>query len=158
MPCDAMEYYSETKKEKAIKTQNNLKNSKDNVLSQKRQSQKACFLTRRSHGWLERCGVVQVPDNLFDCNINKCLALSFFFFPWVYMCSPSWTPAPTSLPIPSLWVIPVHQPRAPCIMHRTWTDIVHVSMPFSQIILPSPSATESKRLFYISVSVLLSRI
>ena len=28
----------------------------------------------------------------------------------------------TSLNIPSLWVIPVHQPRASCIMHRTWTD------------------------------------
>lgn len=46
------------KKEQAIKTQNNLKNGKDNVLSQKRQSPKACFLTMRSHGWLERCGVV----------------------------------------------------------------------------------------------------
>ena len=28
---------------------------------------------------------------------------------------------PTSLPIPSFWVIPAHQPRASCIMHRTWT-------------------------------------
>ena len=31
-------------------------------------------------------------------------------------------------------------------------------MPFSQIISPSPSPTESKRLFYASVSLLLSCI
>ena len=72
-------------------------------------------------------------------------------------------PPPPALCIPSLWVILVHQPRAPCIMHRTWTgDLfhynLHVSMPFSHIILPSPSPTESKRLFNTSVSLLLSRI
>ena len=41
--------------------------------------------------------------------------------PWVFTCSQSWTPPPTSLPIPSLWVIPVHQPQASYILHWTWT-------------------------------------
>ena len=37
-------------------------------------------------------------------------------------------------------------------------DIIHVSMPFSQIIPPSHCPAESKRLFYTSVSLLLSCI
>ena len=87
--------------------------------------------------------------------------------PWIlhrYTRVPHPEPPPTSLPIPSLWVIPVHQPWASCIMHRTWTGVsFHIwyytcSLPFSQIILPLPSCTESIRLFYISLSLLLSHI
>ena len=34
---------------------------------------------------------------------------------------------PSSFPIPSLWVIPVHQPWASSIVHRTWTgDSFHI--------------------------------
>ena len=77
---------------------------------------------------------------------------------------PNLNPPPTSLSIPSLWVIPVHQPPASCsciepglVIHFIY-DIIHVSMPFSQILPPSCSPTESKTLFYTSVSLLLSRI
>ena len=73
-------------------------------------------------------------------------------------------PPPTSLPIPSLWVIPVHQPRAlvsciqPGLSICFTLDNIHVSMLFSQIIPPSPSPIESKSLFYTSVSLFLSCI
>ena len=83
---------------------------------------------------------------------------------WVYTCSPSWTPLlPPSLYHPSgssQCTSPKHpvsciEPGlAICFLY----DIIHVLMPFSQIIPPSPSPTESKRLFYTSMSLLLSRI
>ena len=76
---------------------------------------------------------------------------------------PILNPSPSSHPIPSLWVIPVHQSQASCIICikpglaiRFTYDIIYVSVPLPQIVPPSP--TESKRLFYTSVSLLLSRI
>ena len=84
--------------------------------------------------------------------------------PRVYMCSPSWTP----LPPPSLYhpsgstqcTNPKHPVSCiePRLAIRFIYDIIHVSMPCSQIIPPSPSPTESKSLFYTSVSLLLSCI
>ena len=84
--------------------------------------------------------------------------------PRVYMCSPSWTPLPPPSPSypsgSSQCTSPEHP--VPCIepglaIYFTY-DNIHVSMLFSQIIPPSPSPTESKSLFFISVSLLLSCI
>ena len=73
-------------------------------------------------------------------------------------------PLPTSRQIPSLRVIPVYQPWAPCLMRQTWTgDLFHIWQYtcFNAILSnlpPSPSTTETKRLFYTCVSLLLSHI
>ena len=78
-----------------------------------------------------------------------------------FTCIPHPDPPPSSLPIPSLWVFPVHQPWEPisCIQPGLVMcfilDSIHVSMLFSRNIPPSPSPTESKSLFYTSVSLFL---
>ena len=63
---------------------------------------------------------------------------------------PFLNPPPTSLPSGSSQCTspehPVSCVEPGLVIHFTY-DIIHVSMPFSQIIPPLPSPTESKRLF-----------
>ena len=75
-------------------------------------------------------------------------------FAWVYMCtcvphpdSPCHLPS-TSLPIPSLRVIPVHQPWEPCLTHQTWTgDLFHIWLHtwFNAILSNHPTLTFSQK-------------
>ena len=81
--------------------------------------------------------------------------------PWVFVYSPSWTPFPPPSPSHPSGSSQCTSPKHPvsCIelAIRFTYDNLHVSMPFSHIILPSPSPTESKRLFNTSLSLLLSQ-
>ena len=84
--------------------------------------------------------------------------------PQVYMCSPSRTLLPPPSPYhpseSSQCISPKHPVSCiePGLVICFTYDNIHVSIPFFQTIPPSPSPTESKRLFYTSLSLLLSRI
>ena len=76
---------------------------------------------------------------------------------------PILNPPPSSLPIASLWVVPVHQPQASSIMHRTWTgDSFHTwyFTCFNAILPNHPTLSLSHRVqktvLYISVSFAVS--
>ena len=76
----------------------------------------------------------------------------------------SWTPLPPPSPYHPSGSTQCTSPKPPVsctepglVIHFLY-DIIHVLMPFSQIIPPTPSPTESKRLFYTSVSLSHSNI
>ena len=112
----------------------------------------------------------RVCSNFFFFNFillyNTVLVLPYIDMnpPRVYMCSWTWTPLPSPTPYHLSGTSPCTSPkhRVSCIEHRLAIhflhDSIHVSVPFSQIIPPSPSPSESKSPLYTFVSLLLSRM
>ena len=110
--------------------------------------------------------------------LNKVFILTFLFLTLQYCIGfaiyqhesttgihvfPILNPSPSSLPVPSLWVIPVHQPQASSIVHQTWTgDSFHIwyYTCFNAILPNHPTLSLSHRVqktvLYISVSFAVS--
>jgi len=123
------------------------------------------YFAYRAFGSLKKLPTAFLKINYFF-TLQYCIGLQYMDMnpPQVYTCSPSWTPLSPPSPYhpsgSSQCTSPEHPVSCiePVLMIRFTCDNLHVWMPFSHIIPPSPSPAESKRLFYISVSLLLSRI
>jgi len=105
----------------------------------------------------------------FNWRLINFTILYWFCHTSVWICHRcTWVPHPEPPSHLPPHPIPLGYPSPPApstLYHASNLDwlfvshmIIYVSMPFFQITPPSPALTESKRLFYASVSLLLSHI
>ena len=97
------------------------------------------FLPRKSHGQRSLTNYNPWGRKRVRHNLAKLILFFFyFFFLTLQYCIgfaiyqnesatgihvfPILNPPSSSLPIPSLWVVPVHQPQTSSIVHQTWTN------------------------------------
>ena len=74
-----------------------------------------------------------------------------------YTRVPILNPLPSSLPVPSLWVVPMHQPQASSMAHQTWIgDSFHIwyYTCFSSILPSHPTLSFLRTFFTLSRDIL----
>ena len=77
-------------------------------------------LQRVGHDWATELNWITLQYCIGFATHQHELAMGVHVFPIL-------KPPPSSLPVPSLWIVPVHQPQASSIMHRTWTgNLFHI--------------------------------
>ena len=147
----------------------------------------ACLdlLPKESDSLLRRASIMCIYSWQFSQRGGRCLFYTLNFFNLIYFnwrlitlqycigfaihqhestmgvhVFPILNPPPTSVPVPSLWVIPVHQPRASCILHWTWTGnllLIWYYTRFNAILPNHPTLSLSHRVqkmvLYICVSL-----
>ena len=124
--------------------------------------------TREKNMWCLKCPRVFLKNMFIYFNwrlITLQYCIGFAIHQHEYTIGVHMFPILNPPPIPSLWVIPVHQPRASCIMHRNWTgDSFHIwYYTCFNAILPNHSTLSlshrvQKTVLYICVSFAVSHI
>ena len=115
--------------------------------------------------WLRHFSLCVVTFFFFNLTLQYCIGFAIYqneYATGIHVF-PILNPPPSSLPIPFLWVVPVHQPQASSIVHGTWTgNSFHIwyYTYFSAILPNHPTLSLSHRVqktvLYISVSFAVS--
>ena len=130
--------------------------------------------------------VLKIRDITLSTRVHLVKAMGFFFVCFVFLVFffltlqycigfaiyqhesatgihvfPILNPPPSCLPVPSLWVVPVHQPQACSVVQQTWTgNLFHIwyYTCFNAILPNHPTLSHrvQKTVLYISVSFAVS--
>ena len=124
------------------------------------------FTAFSPHLWIFLNSTLELPQFFFFFFLTLQYCIGFAIHQYASATGvhvfPILNPPPTCLPIPSIWVIPVQQPQASCILHRAWTGdsfLIWYYTCFNAILPnhpPIPLPQSPKTVLYLCVSFAVS--